>query len=132
MSRPKVYIIKEQVVRGAAGPIVVDYSPAMEYGDIEFITQTDMPLYAGSSVQHVWNEDVRRFLKAYDSQRDYIITTGQPAAIFCVGWALAHTGKHPRFLIWRREENRYRPLDFDPDMPVGRGIKVPRLAEINE
>jgi hypothetical protein len=111
MNRPKVYIIKEQMVRDATGSNSMDYSPAMMYGDIEFITRSDMPTYPNSTIRMKWNEDVARFVEAYDPGKDFIITTGQPTAIFAVGHALGVSGKVPRYLIWRREENRYRALD---------------------
>ena len=109
----KVWIVKEQVIRGDTGPIVMDYSAAMEYGGLEFITTHDMPLYGRSSVQDMWNQDVQRFAQEYDELNDYVVTTGQPTAIFAVGWALGAAGKTPRFLVWRREENRYRVVNFD-------------------
>ena len=106
----KVWIVKEQVIRGEAGPALMDYSPALEFGDLEFITTHDMPMYQKSTVQENWNADVTRFARAYDPDSDYIVTTGQPTAIFMVGWVLGMAQKAPRFLVWRREENRYRPL----------------------
>lgn len=109
----KVYIIKEQVIRGDTGPIVMDYSAAMEFGDLEFVTTHDMPLYNKSSVQEMWNQDVARFVEAYDDRTDYVVTTGQPIAIFAIGWALGAAQKTPRFLVWRREEGRYRVVNFD-------------------
>lgn len=115
---PRVYIIKEQVARGESGPVVVDYTPALEWGDIEFITDHDMPLYPRSSLQATWNKRVRQFVAEYDPECDYIVTTGQPIAMFTVGWALGRAGKAPRFLVWRREENRYRPVHFDAEMPT--------------
>jgi hypothetical protein len=119
MAKPKVYVIKEQVTRGAIGPIVVDYSPAMEYGELVFITRSDMPSYPGSRVQEVWNADVLNFVSEYDENTDFIITTGQPSAIFTVGWVLGRAGKTPKFLMWRREESRYKPLFFNPAMLTG-------------
>lgn len=109
----KVWIVKEQVIRGDTGPIVMDYSPAMEFGEIEFITHHDMPLYGKSAVQDMWNEDAKRFAKEYDEFSDYIVTTGQPTAIFAIGWVLGLADKVPRFLVWRREEGRYRVVNFD-------------------
>jgi len=111
MTKPIVYVVKEQMVRDATGSNPMDYSPAMAYGDIEFITRSDMPTYPNSSVRMTWNDDVARFVNAYDPDKDFIITTGQPTAIFAVGHALGASGKAPRFLIWRREENRYRVLE---------------------
>lgn len=114
MKNPKVWIIKEQMIRGETSPIPMDYSAAMEFGDLEFITHHDMPLYGKSSVQETWNRDVQEFVHQYDAIRDFVITTGQPMAIMCVGFAMGRASKIPRFLVWRREENRYRIVNFDP------------------
>ena len=111
-NRPTVFIIKEQARRTDTGNEPMDYSPAMVYGDIEFVTKTDLPSYPNSSIQVNWNDAVADFVNKYDSERDLIITTGQPTAIFAVGHALGLAGKSPRFLMWRREENRYRVLDY--------------------
>lgn len=113
---PKVYVIKEQMIRNDVGTVPMNYSAAMEFGDVEFVTHHDMPMYGRSSVQASWNRDVLRFAEAYDPDRDYIVTTGQPTAIFAVGWALGRVNKTPRFLVWRREENRYRAVQFDGTM----------------
>jgi hypothetical protein len=113
MNKPKVWIVKEQMIRGETQPIPMDFSPAMQFGEIEFITAFDMPMYPRGSVQDAWNEDVASFVRRYDEKNDYIITTGQPMAIFCVGWVLGMERKAPRFLIWRREENKYRVVHFD-------------------
>lgn len=109
----KVWVIKEQVIRGDTGPTVMDYSAAMEFGELEFITTHDMPLYGKSAVQDSWNKDVHLFVREYDQLNDYVVTTGQPTAIFSVGWALGAAHKIPRFLVWRREEGRYRVVNFD-------------------
>ncbi len=117
-NRPTVFIIKEQARRTDTGNEPMDYSPAMAYGDIEFITKTDMPSYPNSSIQLAWERDVERFVDRYDPDRDMIITTGQPTAIFAVGHALGLVGKSPRFLVWRREQNQYRVLDYTPPVIV--------------
>jgi hypothetical protein len=110
MSNPIVYVCKEQMIRSDVGPVPMDFTPAMEYGEIEFITTHDIPLYTKSNVQRNWDMDVNEFVTKYDDTRDYIITTGQPTAIFAIGHRLGMVGKTPRFLVWRREENRYRPV----------------------
>lgn len=112
--RPTVFIIKEQARRTDTGNEPMDYSPAMMYGDIEFITKTDMPSYPNSSIQMNWDLDVNRFVEKYNPDCDMIITTGQPTAIFAVGHALGLAGKSPRFLVWRRDENQYRVLNRVP------------------
>lgn len=115
MKKPICWVVKEQMLRGVgdSGSAPVDYTPAMSHGEIEFITTHDMPMYGRSAVQDAWNDDVQRFVTAYDSQQDYIICTGQPMAILTIGYALGRAGKWPRFLVWRREENKYRVVHFD-------------------
>ena len=110
--KPVVWCVKEQMRRSEMGSDAMDYSPAMVYGDIEFITKADMPLHPRSAVQLTWDADVAFFVSEYNPDKDYIITTGQPIAIFSVGHALGLAGKTPRFLVWRREENRYRVLEI--------------------
>ena len=114
----KVFVVKEQVIRNDVGSVPMNYDAAMEYGDVEFITFNDMPLYGKSSVQAVWNRDVMQFVATYNPETDFIVTTGQPTAIFAVGWALGKAHKTPRILVWRREENRYRAVNFDGAMSV--------------
>lgn len=110
---PKVWVIKEQMLRGDTGPVPMDYSPAANWGDLEFITSHDMPIYSRSTVQKSWNTDIIRFVTEYDQNMDFIVTTGQPMAIFTTGWVLGVVGKIPNFLVWRREEGRYLPLHYD-------------------
>ena len=124
MKKPICWVVKEQMLRGVgdSGSAPVDYTPAMNYGDIEFITTHDMPLYGRSSVQEAWTDDVQRFVTLFNPLDDYIITTGQPMAILCVGYALGVVGKKPRFLVWRREENRYRVVHFDADFHAAQPV----------
>jgi hypothetical protein len=103
MSNPTVWVVKEQVIRGEP----MDYTLAMDFGDLEFITRNDLPLHSKSTVQDVWNRDVMAFCQKYDEARDFIVCTGQPSAIFHVGFALGLVRKSPRFLVWRREQGRY-------------------------
>lgn len=110
---PKVWVIKEQMIRGEIQPIPMDYSPAMEFGELDFITAHDMPMYSKSSVQEQWNKQVDRFVTEYNEQSDFIITTGQPMAIFCVGLMLGRANKSPSFLVWRNQESKYRVVRFD-------------------
>lgn len=108
MLKPTVWVIKEQVSQGNA----MDYSPAMFYGDIKFVTRSDIPLHPRSSVQLTWDNDVKTFVNEYNEDTDFIVATGQPTAIFAVGHALGLADKSPRYLVWRREDNRYKVLDL--------------------
>lgn len=120
--RPIVWVVKEQMVRNEVGSVPMDYSHAQDYGDLQFITLHDVPMYTGrSSTQEVWNEGVIKFVQEYDPNTDFIITTGQPIAIFMVGWILGVLGnKGPNFLVWRREEGRYRPVRPDTSSIIAR------------
>jgi len=105
-----VYVVKEQMIRTDSGPAPMDLAPAYEYGDIEFITKTDLPMYQNGSVMVNWAIDVARFVGKYNPSIDFIVPTGQPAAIMAIGYLLGRAGKVPRFLVWRREEQRYRVI----------------------
>lgn len=111
MKRPIVWVIKEQVQRDAVGPKPIDYTPAMQYGDLEFITEFDLPVHTGeSTLAKRWNAQTKKFIDLYDDGKDFIILTGQPVAFFMVGYALSTSNKAPRFLVWRREEGKYVPF----------------------
>lgn len=112
MKKPTVWVVKEQMMRGDLSSVAMDYGPAMMFGDLQFITHQDMPLHPGSSVQQVWDSEVDRFAREFNPQLDFVIPTGQPMAILCVGWWLGMVGKTPRFLIWRPQENQYRVVCF--------------------
>lgn len=112
MKKPIVWIIKEQSQRNAIGSNAMDYSPAEVHGDIEFVTKSDIPLYARSSIKLQWDLDVEKFATEFDPEKDFIIATGQPTAIFHVGHQLGLLGKQPRYLVWRRDENTYRVLEI--------------------
>lgn len=112
MSKSTVWACKEQVTRSSVGVTAMDFSPAEAYGQLKFITRTDLPFHADSTIRSVWNDDVAEFAAQYNPATDYIITTGQPAAIFAMGFALGRVNKIPRFLVWRREDNHYRVLNL--------------------
>jgi hypothetical protein len=115
--KPIVWIVKEQMLRSSDQGIPMDYSPAMKYGELKFITEFDLPLHGRGTIQDHWYRDALRFAEVYE-ETDYIITTGQPMAIFMIGWMLGTYPKRPRFLVWRREENQYRVVDLD-FQPIG-------------
>lgn len=108
-SRPKVWVVKEQVRSTGNGPVPVDYTAAYQYGDVEFITEFDLPPRNGS-LSDEWYKQVLRFVDAYDAKRDHIVLTGSPLAIFLVGFIMGSLRVEPRLLIWRREHNIYIPM----------------------
>lgn len=90
----------------------MDYTPAYQYGDVRFITESDLPLHRDSTVAKNWLMDVLKFAKEFDVETDYIVLTGQPLAIYMVGALLAGLDKCPKILVWRREQGQY--VVFDP------------------
>jgi len=113
-SQPIVWVIKEQFKQGAGGPEPIDYTPAMQYGDVHFITEFDVPTGPSKAVRESWFEGVAKFCDDYDPKRDFVVLTGSPTALFLVGAMMADKGALPlRLLIWRREENRYIPFETD-------------------
>lgn len=111
MRTPVVWIVKEQSARNSIGSNAMDYSSAEKYGNLRFITKSDMPLHSNSSIQLQWDTDAAQFTAEYDESQDFVIATGQPTAIFHIGWLLGAKAKTPRYLVWKREENSYRVLD---------------------
>lgn len=111
MNKPIVWACKEQVTRSPTGPVPMDYSTAENFGELRFVTRHDLPMHIGSTMAEVWVADVTEFVEKYDPMTDFIIVTGQPAAIFAIGYYLGLAGKPPRFLQWKREENCYRVMN---------------------
>lgn len=111
MIRPTVWVVKEQVKQGPTGAQPMDYTPAYQFGDLKFITDIDPPLHANSTVQTLWNDQVRRFISEFDTEHDWLILTGSPLAIARIGKFLGELkSQHPvRVLVWRREQGRYVP-----------------------
>lgn len=112
--RPIVWVVKEQVLRGPTGPVPMDYTSAYRYGDVEFVTRSDLPLTRGeSSLKDQWTASVRDFLRRYDAECDFIVLTGSPLAIFLLGVVIGSVGPtaRPKVLVWRRETDQYVPFD---------------------
>lgn len=123
MRKPIVWIVKEQVRRIQTGVEVMDYTPAMKYGELRFITNFDPPSHVQkSSLMEAWGKAVKSFLDEFDPRIDFLIASGQPTAMMLVAYmiGLHHgTGNQPRFLLWRREEGMYLPYDPLPSIIKG-------------
>lgn len=109
MNKPKVWVVKEQVRSGNAGPRAMDYTPAMQYGELRFITEFDLPLHPQSTVAGEWTKEVKKFEEEYDPKVDYLILTGHTLSIFLIGMLLGKRGISTdlKILVWRREQSRY-------------------------
>lgn len=120
-TRPTVWVLKEQVINGSTGSRPMDYTPAYEYGDVRFITEFDLPLHPNSTVAKSWYESVMAFIQEFDPTHDFVITTGQPLAIFMLGMVMGTLGVVPNVLVWKREQNRYvvyKPTPIDSPIDI--------------
>lgn len=113
MNRPTCWILKEQLRRDSTGSVPLDYTAAYKYGDIEFITELDFPIYGRGSAAAQWGGAVEKFLNKYDPIRDWLVLTGSPLSIFLLGLRLGNAEITPRILVWRRDSNEYVPLELN-------------------
>jgi len=131
--KPIVWIVKEQVKRDQIGGLAaMDYSPAMKWGELRFITSFDPPVMTSrSSLLEGWKKAVDHFIDEFDASTDFIIASGQPTAMMMIGYLLGEANMDsdglfiqnaPRFLLWRREEGQYIP--YDPLNQIDRRMKV--------
>jgi hypothetical protein len=108
-TRPVVWVVKEQVKRDMTGSTPMDYTPAYEYGDLKFITDMDPPIHGSSTVKPEWLKQVGGFIREFNPDRDFMILTGSPLAIFVLGMMVGKiNSRYPiQILVWRREQNKY-------------------------
>lgn len=111
MTRPTVWVLKEQVVRGTTGSKPMDYTAAYEFGDIKFITEFDPPIHPSSTLMEEWERQFRRFASEFNPDVDSVILTGSPLAIAKAGkfFGELRSAFPIRVLVWRREQGRYVP-----------------------
>lgn len=109
MKRGTVWVVQESVIPGSNG-IPMDYSPAEEFGDVQFISRTDTSRQQNSSINDGVLESMRHMARLYRAGMDYIVLTGSPLAIFMVGVAMAEVGKPAQILLWDRRTSNYRPV----------------------
>ena len=111
-TRPTVWVVKEQIRQSSVGSTPMDYTPAYELGDVKFITEFDLPIHPNSSIAQQWYQAVMRFAQEFDPTNDFVVLTGQPAAIFVIGMIMGHLNIVPKILVWKREQGRY--VSFQP------------------
>lgn len=104
-----VYVVQEPVRRDeATGDLVplFDISPAMEYGDIEFLLPPGNIMLSPQPMVNTLNTKLSKY-----TDNDFLLTTGDPAAI---GVACAVAARHNRgriqMLKWSSKVKRYMVL----------------------
>lgn len=108
--RPTVWVIREQVRN--SNPM--DYSSAERYGDLRFITRSELPIGRDwkdrPSADAIFDQ-IRQFLTQIQ-KGDYLILTGSPTMMFMMGaicWRSVRT-KFPTILVWNRDRGEYFPM----------------------
>jgi hypothetical protein len=91
-----------------------DYSPAEKYGEIHFITKSDLRNIEGCQQNEVLFADLRKFWSEYIPGEDFIVPVGNPALIALVGMSLP-PGVH-KFLKWDGRRAEYIPFHLNANM----------------
>lgn len=68
----KVWVVQE-------GPH--DYTPAIKYGDVEFITGLEYSPFENSKANMLVDNDIEKFVSSYIPGKDYIVCAGSPITI---------------------------------------------------
>ncbi len=99
-----------------------NYTPAMLYGDVSFITNREIsPFVTSQNNEAVWM-DIRKFISIYHPGTDYLIPTGSTVLIAYVFMYISRT-HHPStshaLLKWDNQMGEYIEftLDLDGVMP---------------
>lgn len=119
----KVWILKEQTIAASQGTVPMDFTPALEFGELQFITNFDVPPHGEpSSIFDQWVLAVEKFVREFDVSKDFIILTGSPLSIFTFGRIIEESirsqaiisSKHLfiNILVWNRQYRRYTPAKF--------------------
>lgn len=93
-----------------------DYSPAEEFGKVNFITRTELVAYADNAKNAQVYKDIRDFNSKYVAGLDFIIPTGNPIGISLLGMSLSKCVHS--FLKWDSHRGVYVRFDLDPTKVV--------------
>lgn len=99
---PKIWVVQEGNN---------DYSSAEEYGEVQFITKSDLRNTPGSEQTMNVYADIRKFKTQYIPGIDYIIPVGNPMIVVLVSMVLGF-GNH-KFLKWDGRRVTYVPFTLD-------------------
>lgn len=75
-----------------------DYSPAEDFGEVRFITESDLRSMEDSRQNAAVEHDIIRFKASYAQGIDYIIPVGNPMLVVKIAMSLP-SGEH-KFLKW--------------------------------
>ena len=91
-----------------------DYSQAEEFGEVHFVTRSDLRNIEGSKQNSQVIADLWRFKASYIPDKDFIVPVGNPVLIALLSMILGN-GDH-KFLKWDGRKATYVPFTLNREM----------------
>ena len=88
----------------------LDYTPAEAFGDVVFLTRLDWSPIPSSIANKTLVEEVRRGLKDFRPDVDYVTTSGSPVVSGIMFMILREKTDKLNFLRWSNRDHRYQSL----------------------
>lgn len=105
----KVFVVQEQQH--------LDYSDAERFGEVKFMTRLEYNGLRNSLRNEQALADIRNGLIGFDSERDFLLLTGNPVTMGYAFWtamlkAMGRGSEKLNILQWDRESGRYKAILF--------------------
>lgn len=111
---PVVYILRESFIRyGAEAQRPLDYTPALDFGQIEFVTNSEPSVSPGSRFNEDLVSDLRTFAAKYRPEIDYIVPSGATTMVLLAGMLLGQRHRRVQVLHWHNARRAYLPIIWD-------------------
>lgn len=91
-----------------------DYAPAEQFGEVRFITTSDLRSTPNSRQNVEVRADVTKFISQYVAGLDYVVPVGNPMIIAMLILRLDRGIKH-NFLKWDGRRATYIPFSFNSE-----------------
>lgn len=93
----------------------LDYSPAESWGELTFVTHKDFtPMGAMSPYNADLTREIKRVVKTFDSETDFVVISGSPLVTAVFFMALAERGvKRVNVLRWSNRDTQYHPTSVN-------------------
>jgi hypothetical protein len=103
--RPRVFVTQETEL---------NFAPAEQFGNIEFITIADLNNIKGSLHNDKLVVDIAAKLQSFDEKTDFIVITGSPYVSALVFLLLGRRGvRNVKLLRWSNRDFNYTPMFID-------------------
>lgn len=96
---PKVYVTQERPD--------IQYEYAEEFGDVVFVSLADIPTISSSLRARKLISEMRRIMKDYRPEIDYILPSGSPLNMVWVAMVAGQRGNTHKVLKWDRRLKKY-------------------------